>query len=191
MKKIMFSDKYGLTKAVLEGRKTQTRRIVPTDLYNQTDWKAVEEGNFRSVVDGEDYYHDIRDCGNYRIGEVVAIAQAYKNCKRFVCLQESAGWNNKMFVKSELMPHHIRITDVRIERLQDISNENCITEGIYRRDDVLDAKLKEVVAYTFPNSRQNWLTPKEAYSALIDKISGKGTWDANPFVFVYDFILID
>lgn len=30
-----------------------------------------------------------------------------------------------------------------------------------------------------------------AYSALIDKISGKGTWDANPFVFVYEFELVD
>ena len=46
MKKIMFNDKYGLTQAVLEGRKTMTRRIVPINLYNQTDWKVVEEGNW-------------------------------------------------------------------------------------------------------------------------------------------------
>ena len=29
------------------------------------------------------------------------------------------------------------------------------------------------------------------YSVLIDKISGKGTWESNPYVFVYDFKLID
>lgn len=35
-KKIMFSDKYGLTQAVLEGRKTQTRRIIPKDFFSLT-----------------------------------------------------------------------------------------------------------------------------------------------------------
>lgn len=33
-------------------------------------------------------------------------------------------------------------------------------------------------------------TPREAYAALIDKISGKGTWESNPWVIVYDFELI-
>lgn len=38
MKKIMFNDKYGLTKAVFEGRKTQTRRILnPTMLFERLD----------------------------------------------------------------------------------------------------------------------------------------------------------
>lgn len=31
---------------------------------------------------------------------------------------------------------------------------------------------------------------REAYAALIDKISGKGAWESNPFVFVYDFELV-
>lgn len=34
-------------------------------------------------------------------------------------------------------------------------------------------------------------SPKFAYAALIDKVSGKGTWESNPYVFVYDFELID
>ena len=33
-------------------------------------------------------------------------------------------------------------------------------------------------------------TPREAYAALIDKISGKGTWASNPYVFVYEFELV-
>ena len=37
-KKIMFNDRYGLTEAVLSGRKTQTRRLIPIDLYNVCDW---------------------------------------------------------------------------------------------------------------------------------------------------------
>lgn len=34
-------------------------------------------------------------------------------------------------------------------------------------------------------------TPREAFASLIDRVSGKGTWDRNPFVFVYDFELVD
>ena len=126
----------------------------------------------------------------YKVGEIVAIAQAYKDCKRFVCLQESAGFNNKMFVKAELMPHHIRITDVRVERLQDISTKDCIAEGICK----VDFYLKERGLYSFRFENEwykQYQTPKEAYSTLIDKISGKGTWDTNPYVFVYEFELVD
>lgn len=31
---------------------------------------------------------------------------------------------------------------------------------------------------------------KKTFSKLIDKVSGKGTWDSNPYVFVYDFELV-
>ena len=186
MKKIMFNDKYGLTKAVLEGRKTQTRRIIKdVDLLQCLN--ELEEAGELKCIKG-----DIVAQGNarYKVGEIVAIAQAYKDCKRFVCLQESAGFNNKMFVKAELMPHHIRITDVRVERLQDISTKDCIAEGICK----VDFYLKERGLYSFRFENEwykQYQTPKEAYSTLIDKISGKGTWDTNPYVFVYEFELVD
>ena len=186
----MFNDKYGLTKAVLEGRKTQTRRFLTVDMVNRTDLKCLLEKNFKCCLDKDDNYVDIRRMGNYQVGEVVAIAQAYKDCKRFVCLQELAGFNNKMFVKAELMPHHIRITDVRIERLQDISDEDCIAEGITQG--IRRFNNGETVFYKFENKDNPFVFSKarEAYAALIDKISGKATWNANPFVFVYGFELI-
>ena len=145
MKKIMFNDRYGLTKAVLEGKKTMTRRIVPIDLYNQTDWKAVSEGDFEAVVDGEGYYHDIRNCGKYRIGEEVAIAQSYETlansryCSELGMMDSPTkfkkefcgnGWRNKMFTRNEEMPHKIKITGIKQCRLQDISEEECLREGI-------------------------------------------------------------
>ena len=77
---------------------------------------------------------------HYEVGEVVAIAQPYKDIypnadfemigDKF--MTESAGWSNKMFVKANLLPHHIRITDVKVERLQDISDKECLREGVKR-----------------------------------------------------------
>ena len=201
MKKIMFNDRYGLTQDVLEGHKTMTRRIIPIDLYNQTDWKAVAEGDFESVVDGEGYYHDIRNCGKYRVGEEVAIAQAYQTL-RWPALPgidwkaitdevtHSKGWANKMFVKAEYMPHRIRITGIKVERLHDISEEDAIREGI--RQSVIEYGNKKIVQWTYFGEKiTTWFdSPREAFAALIDRISGKGTWNRNPWVFAYTFELI-
>lgn len=200
MKKIMFNDRYGLTDAVLRGDKTMTRRIVPIDLYNQTDWKAVAEGDFEAVVDGEGYYHDIRNCGKYRVGEEVAIAQAYQTL-RWPALPgidwkaitdevtHSKGWTNKMFVKAEYMPHRIRVTNIKVERLQDISDEDAMREGI--RQSVIEYGDKKIVQWTYFGEKiTTWFdSPREAFAALIDRISGRGTWKSNPWVVVYQFHL--
>jgi len=178
MQKIMFNDKYGLTQAVLEGRKTMTRRLVP---------EGTPLGNWEETIKHS----------RYKVGEVVAIAQAYKNVepelntsgvKRVYNqsldiyehpLALTPGWTNKMFTKPELMPRQIRITNVRVERLQDISDEDCLREGISE-----SLFLHHIDKDGVPFS------PREAFSALIDKVSGKGTWGSNPWVFVYEFELV-
>lgn len=196
MKKIMFNDRYGLTKAVLEGKKTMTRRIVPIDLYNQTDWKAVAEGDLEAVVDGEGYYHDIRNCGKYHVGEEVAIAQSYEAIgltfisppdTQWGCTYEMQGYSNKMFVRADLMPHRIRITNIKVERLQDISDEDCMNEGVEKWIDCY------IVSGIMENQGKNNVcfdTPREAFAALIDRISGKGTWESNPWAYAYTFELV-
>lgn len=174
MKKIMFNDKYGLTEAVLNGKKTQTRRLVPngTPIGN---WAETEAH------------------ANFKVGEVVAVAQSYKSVGDEVGLsffikdkyKKSAGMTNKMFVKAELMPHHIRITNIRIERLQDISEDDCLAEGIEKIGSFYHFKD------TKNDEWEHYAKPRSAFHALIDKVSCKGTWNSNPYVFVYDFELVD
>lgn len=77
-----------------------------------------------------------------KIGEVVAIAQRYNDIpftNEMAGL--SIGWLNKMFVKSSLMPHQIKITNIRRERLQYISTDDCMREGIFcsHIDGIVDA----------------------------------------------------
>ena len=195
MKKIMFNDKYGLTQAVLAKRKTQTRRIISSaDNSNRR-----LEGTF-AITDNKGHkqimaqFSDKRVLSAYAVGEVLPIAQAYKDIPELPLLsmqgvgklKQSPGWRNKMFVKPSLMPHYIRITDIRVERLQDISDEDCMEEGIIRDD-------KEYLFYCQIGNMPTFYafpTPQSAYASLIDKVSGKGTWDGNPFVFVYEFELI-
>lgn len=197
MKKIMFNDKFLLTQAVLNGTKTMTRRLLKVPktcngkevysfniLTNNAGTQCVDLVDENEVVLGSWKPH-------YEVGEVVAIAQSYKEVYPNAdfemvgdgFMKESSGWTNKMFVKADLMPHHIIITDVKVERLQDISNEDCLKEGIFK---VYDTNVYGIVG----KNLTSWINPKDVYAYLIDKISGKGTWQSNPFVWVYDFELV-
>lgn len=201
MKKIMFNDKYRLTQAVLEGRKTQTRRIIPKDFFSLTwdkrDDTLVYENSMGDFIDIRNSKYAL--C---KAGEIVAVAQSYRDCggvnEEGIPMWEiisskvggtNAGWSNKMFVRAELMPHQIRITNVRVERLQDISDEDCLKEGIIKGQ-CGSADTHFMDAYYVPNDIQPYCTPQDAYEILIDKVSGKGTWERNPYVFVYDFELV-
>lgn len=192
-KKIMFSDKYGLTQAVLERRKTQTRRIIPKDFFSLTwdkrDDTLVYENSMGDFIDIRNSKYAL--C---KAGEIVAVAQSYNSFYNDECnpnlFPNGAGWTNKMYVKLELMPHQIRITNVRAERLQDISDEDCLKEGIIKGK-VGSEDTHFMDAYYIPTLKKDpFCTPQGAYSYLIDKISGKGTWENNPYVFVYDFELV-
>lgn len=199
----MFNDKCGLTQAVLEGRKTQTRRIIT---YPKT-FKGKDVCGlyvYRWKVDGvitEICMYDRDEISidggqilpKYKVGEIVAVAQSYNSFYNDEynpnLFPNGAGWTNKMYVKPELMPHQIRITNVRAERLQDISDEDCLKEGIIKGK-VGSEDTHFMDAYYVPNDIQPYCTPQDAYEILIDKVSGKGTWERNPYVFVYDFELV-
>lgn len=187
MKKIMFNDRYGLTKAVLEGRKTQTRRIAYTQngfvVFGGEDFQLKKLDNGQALLT---LCNNRFKTSRYKIGEEVAIAQRYSDIADTLGqkLWQLPCWRNKMFVKADFMPHRIRITNIRVERLQDISEEDCMAEGIWCDDNV---GLEGTTYWYHGLANSSYRTAREAYAALIDKISGKGTWQSNPYVFVYDF----
>lgn len=206
MKKILFSDKFGLTEAVLSGRKTQARRIVPKSIF-QSEYDLDDDARKIWIEDMYGDWHDVRKSKYcFKVGEVVAVAQSYKdmnyspaaldrNPKDYTnirgTLGDSKGWCNKMFVRAAACKHHIRITNVRVERLQNISDEDCIKEGVI--ESVVMGTNGSLSEYFVEGQKHICYgkTPREAYAVLIDRISGKGTWDKNPYVFVYDFELVD
>lgn len=206
MKKILFNDRYGLTDAVLERRKTRTRRNIKWDMLcgmreDSIDFVVSE----KVLLNGRQVFTAYNVAGDpigqvvstYHIGEEVAVAQSYKSIveqdldndygnyyvKQF---RYTPGWTNKMFVRADLMPHRIRITNIRMERLQDISDEDCLKEGI-----IADEQEPRMFGFRLPKGTiLSFLTPRAAFSALIDRVNGKGTWERNPWVFVYEFELV-
>ena len=207
MKKIMFSDKFLLTKAVLEGRKTQTRRLLTLTLHKETDEGNnlievhpskvfFEDSKWKFEYDGYVFLLPKENYPRYNVGESVAVAQSYEiswqeNASDYhnpYFLRELPGWKNKMFVAARDMPHQIRITDVRVERLQDISEKDAIAEGIIYAG-LTHEDYGEPI-FIIEGCKQTFGSARDAYAWLIDKINGKGTWERNPYVFVYDFELV-
>ena len=97
-KKIMFNDKYSLTQAVLEGRKTMTRRVCKYDRPNETYdivfpvFEPNDYDNDGNIVSPLNYAFGWKnDKGDftgwnipkYKVGEVVSIAQSYMDVDRF------------------------------------------------------------------------------------------------------------
>lgn len=223
MKKIMFNDKYGLTQAVLDGRKTMTRRIIKCpETYKGRPVKGLRitgSKDIRLAVEMLVYNEECDDFvpmyiqPRYEIGEVIAVAQSYESLGMnpeialndkdgigfYTKTKFAPGWKNKMFVRADLMPHHIRITNIKIQRLQEISNEDCLKEGIIKT--IHKSADGEWGRYYWHHgvTRSNcpygqykeYSNPLEAFASLIDCVSGKGTFKSNPYVFVYEFELID
>lgn len=207
-KKIMFNDKYSLTQAVLDGRKTMTRRIIKCpETYKGRPVKGLRitgSKDIRLAVEIRVYDESCNDFvpmyiqPKYEVGEVVAIAQSYESVYHeygletmdmlVSSLKYNAGWTNKMFVKAEYMPNHIKITNIKVERLQEISDDDCLKEGIFE----WNAGQKDIPFYSFSYADiPDYFSPRDAFADLIDKVSGKGTWEENPFVWVYEFALWD
>lgn len=212
MQKIMFNDRYGLTQAVIEGRKTMTRRIeggeqfqFAADLAVKFEYESITNCLILTDKDGCTFVQPIR----YRTGDILAVAQSYKAVRidetetipyrKFLTIaREHKGWRNKMYVSSDLMPRQIRITGIKCERLQGISDEDCIKEGV-RGEGIgffvpgIKCKDWSKESHVDTEDGMTWKlfpTRRQAFASLIDRVSGKGTWERNPWVVVYEFDLV-
>lgn len=190
MKKILFNDKYCLTEAVLARNKTMTRRVLRGN---------VPLGN----------WEETKKHLPYKVGEVIAIAQPYKDIiERLPMYSDAilgvdgiprkeykAGWTNKLFVKADLLPHHIRITDVKVERLQDISDDDILREGIRKVGYAGGCMYFYNKAYIRKGNRYVEpiynTTPIRAFASLMYKVCGGEVWRLNPLVGAYSFELVD
>lgn len=210
MKGICFTEP--LFYATVEGRKDQTRRIMKPQPNNCTKdhperQMRIEDcfgefccpicGNGICIGDGKSVWRP-----RYNVGEVLYLKEPYYSCDilenaradHFYKFRgeglpfSSAKWQNKLFMPAEAARYFVRITAVRAERLQDISDEDCIREGIIAHETVV---MGQFFYHWEKDADQGKIRPRDAYAALIDEINGHGTWDSNPWVWVYDYELIE
>ena len=202
MKTIMFNDEpYGLTAAVLNGTKTHTRRIVPdSHIAKYEEFKAANPHSKLSLGD----FLVRRGLARYAVGEIVAIAQSYESLGlspsivqrakghdkkniSYVPIGEQAGWRNKMYVAADYMPYRIRITLARFERLQSISDDDIMADGIRV---IKDGRLYST-NLGMESAQIKARSLRGAYAKLIDGVSKKRIYHTNPYVYVFGFELAE
>lgn len=198
MKGIMFKE--DLFKAVLEGKKTQTRRVINNippqaeligmGITGYTTFKMPpgqrQVGVYPRYEKGETIYlkepffighHEFpnRIFYKYERNDLWVIDRDIRN------RANPNPWKNKMFMPEKSARYFIEITRVRVERLQDITEEDARTEGIIY---VQYHGFKDYL------HKQNWFDrATDSFRTLWDSINKN--WEYNPWVWVYEFELTE
>lgn len=195
MKGIMFiEDMYN---AVVSRLKTETRRTceVPQDysLCSISEKRLVYNPNFFLFHNAKNDSF-IEKKPKYKVGEIVYLKEPYFICKEIVTykfgnttwdIYPKKYWKNKMFMPEKAARRFIKITNVRIEKLHEITKRGAINEGIERKKYTIE---KECWGYKIYDTESTYdENPINSYWSLWDKINGKDSWYKNPYVFVYSF----
>jgi putative transposon-encoded protein len=179
--------------AVINGTKTQTRRIVKPQPIDKPELNTIFKRWVYWLFGESNAIKQPR----YQVGEKVYLKEPYSlyvnNGNIEVMHKYMTGcsedgdykWRNKLFMPEKYARYFIEITGVKCEQLQDISGEDCIKEGVFIFPDKINGKT----IYTY-DANTGYEIPQNAYTALINQINGKGTWESNPYVWVYDFKLV-
>lgn len=189
MRTIIFNNVFNETNYVLSGIKTQMR-----DHACSGDMEisfCTDEKDGLLTVFSEDF--EVAKA-HYKAGEVLDIGVL----KRTIDVDSSDYVGDRQRIiapplvryNTEMLHRSIQITGVRIERLKDISDEECFKEGVLRIGDKYGFEFFNSINCNFAFSTFVFNSPRDAFSSKICKEKGAYAWDSNPYMFVYDFKLI-
>lgn len=180
-----------MVKALLDGSKTQTRRIVNPYPVIDKDSGYVYDGKLRSSYDIHNWKERfINDHSKCQVGDVIWVRETFGEIdhpelkfryKSDHLNPKSVQWKPSLFMSKEACRLFLKVIDVRIERLQDISEDDAISEGILRNHGGFE------MYYNFEKIPNYCLSAVESYKSLWRKINGKDSWLQNPLVLVYSF----
>lgn len=171
-----------MVQAILEGRKTQTRRVVKDEMLQ----KATPEDDIEFLL--------LTIIYKYKVGDVLWLRETfYANTSEqlqgtfYYKASTDIGWKFKwkpsIFMPKEACRAYLKIKAIRVERLQDISEEDSIAEGVIKE------KNGQWKNYLVPQTF--WTYAKYSFETLWISINGKESMNKNPFVWVYEFETID
>lgn len=211
MKELPILFKGPMVRALIAGTKTQTRRIVvpqPTKEAFGFHWRGGKQ--LVKAGYGADYIHTdeqsairiIEKFSRYKVGDRLWVKETF--CKSpdgiiYRATESDAGsnqpddyciWKPSIFMPRSLSRITLEVTAVRVERLQDITEEDAIAEGIEQQPDMLGEGSVYWKHYTrgaiAGGAIYDFTDPRSSYATLWDSINGKTyPWDSSPFVFVY------
>lgn len=191
-KPILFSTP--MVQAILAGRKTQTRRICK--------YQRNENGKYELTVNNEiselDYNLEGND-GNpfiaekHQIGDILWVREIFiewpKGEFQYKALafgEELRKWKPSIHMPKKACRIFLEVTNVRCERLHDISEADAIAEGVEQEN-----KDKGIMYKNYLKENSFYLFAEKSFKSLWESINGKDSWQSNPWVWVYEFKKIE
>jgi hypothetical protein len=210
---ILFST--AMVTAILEGRKTMTRRIVKPQPPENCNEPIFDENGYGFFFEGLDTEGDCDDqfpqndsgiqCPYGGIGSILWVRETFAFATDFgnstdrifyKASYENGGiyddvkkWKPSIFMPRTASRISLEITDIRVERVQDITEEDAIAEGI------VEIAMSFVGGGRMSGYGVAGATAKDVFSTRIgafqnlwNKINGKrASWESNPWVWVISF----
>jgi hypothetical protein len=215
-------------RAILEERKTQTRRVIDPRRYNIGGWdmpvsKSDIEAGYPVYQDNNGDFHSVVErCPYGKVGDRLWVRETVffetfhqqsdeelerdgfnPNIGVWVYRADNhdyptitANWTSPMFMPREASRITLEITDIRVERLQDITEDDAIEEGVE-----FGSGWEEECGEGYCTG-EGWMdyksfdygcsTPKDSYCTLWDSLNAKRgyPWESNPWVWVVTFKVI-
>jgi hypothetical protein len=176
-----------MVRALLDGRKTQTRRIVKDVLLQK--YKDTDDDDFLKV--------SMLDSQKPKIGEIIWVRETFSQkedrliyrsqvCSKYD-LPDGFKWKPSLFMPKSICRLFLEITNIRLERLYDISETDAIAEGIMPEMSDFTFQMYE----NYNKEGYRYVNAKDSYKSLWILINGQKSWDENPYVWVYDFKLVE
>jgi len=192
-----------MVKAVLDGSKIQTRRIIKPQPIIDEDSGYVYFKDIR--VDIHNWKALLIEHAKYQIGDIMWVRETfallkYGKVEPFYGYKADKGhyekrkWKSSIFMPKEACRIFLECIDVRIERVQDISEEDINNEGVIISTLLKLSGKNEPVSFipkgyfcTTFEERNSKIFAMAHWASLWAKINGLDSWNENPYVFAYDF----
>jgi len=221
MKPILFNTE--MVKAILDGRKTQTRRVVKNITHSEVDLSFFDGdyATFQGAGGCQNYAATpIREYPQYKKGDILYVRETFTllntslaealdtvlfgeplddshnviykaDCKEYGKEYQkdyNVKWKPSIHMPKEYARIFLKVTNVRVEWLQDIEHEDVLSEGMdfdtYTMKDTKKLYSDDThgeVDYCEDLANEWWInlwnsTSKDGYK-----------WEDNPYVFVYEF----
>ncbi len=194
-----------MVQAILDGRKTQTRREFKLKHCNKKmtwanePYSIVNDVNFKSQITGEIF---IPKNVYGKVGDILWVRETWSinpfydkdnNAKYLYAATdkpfENHKWKPSIHMPKEACRLRLKIKSIRVERLMDISEQDAIAEGVRQRFGgfINYANPGKIFTETYPFLSRKYSAAQMSYLSLWEKINGENSFEENPWVWVIGF----
>ena len=210
IKPILFSTE--MVQAILEGRKTQTRRITKPQpeegiITTAFDFKKGFYASKIKIEENPDRFEITKLFKpKYQTGDILWVRETWQttwneNKKSWDTIYKADGgywidddgimkWKPSIYMPKKRARIFLEVSNVRIERLRDISEDDAIAEGVESFNHGYGGSPVGVWYKDYIYGKFN-LKPNFSFKSLWKKINGEDSWNTNPWVWVYEFKVVE